>query len=68
MKRGYPAPLELSDNLDVAIDGKTTFFGEEMAVYDCSDTYGDYFRAASLTAGSVPDLTDALRKGNTITF
>lgn len=63
-----PAPLELSDDIDVAIESKTTVFGEEIAVYDGSDTYGDYYRAASLTAGFVPDLTDALRKGNTITF
>ena len=68
MVRGYAAPLEFSDDIDVAIDGKTTVFGEEMAVYDGTDTYGDYFRAAGLTAGFVPDLTDALRKGTTIAF
>ena len=68
MVRGYAAPFELSDDIDVAIGGKTTVFGEEMAVYDGTDTCGNYFRAASLTAGFVPDLTDALRKGNTIAF
>lgn len=68
MFRGYPPPLDLADEINVVIDGKTTFFGEEMGVYDGTDEYGDYFRAAGLTAGFVPDLADALRKGNTIAF
>ncbi len=66
--RSEPMPLEFEDGVAVVIDGRDSGFGDEMAVFDGRDEWDDYFRAAALTTGYVPDLVETLRRANRIAF
>lgn len=64
-----PLPLELTDSLALLIDGRDDGFGDELFVFETEDPFdGRPVRAASLTAGFVPDLVAALREGGRVAF
>ncbi|MEO1092522.1 MAG: hypothetical protein AAFX81_18020 [Pseudomonadota bacterium] len=62
--RGHTAPLRLNDRIALVIDDHETWLSEEMGMVDGEDEWGEYYVAASLTAGFVPELIDVLKRSD----
>lgn len=62
--RGYPVPLSAGDEVELRIDGKPNWLGEEMSTFEDKNEWDEYRIVATLTTGFVPELVEALRRGN----
>jgi hypothetical protein len=64
--RGYPSRLAVSDSLILIIDGKEHRLGDEMLIHEGQNEWNEYFIAASLPSGMVPELVSVLGAASTL--
>lgn len=66
--RSEAMPLEFNDYIVITIDGEESWLSEETGVLEGTNEWGEYYRAASMTGGLVPEFINMLRPADRLNF